>query len=104
MNVHQTFTKGFGRATLGLAAAFTLSAGLAFFPAGHVSAQSSNGDIAFDMEDIRFVFHDANRKIRKVNVCRYFRNVNVDAPPVELLVVHPPIGLHPPHFPRECHR
>ncbi|MEC4673837.1 MAG: hypothetical protein VST68_06585, partial [Nitrospirota bacterium] len=54
MRVHPTFTQGLGRAALGLAAV-VLSAGLALLPAGSASAQSPNGDIAFDMEDMRFI-------------------------------------------------
>ena len=54
MRVLQTFTKGLGRAAFGLAAV-VLSAGLAVGPVANVSAQSSNQDLAFDMEDIQFI-------------------------------------------------
>ena len=57
MRVQHTFTEGFGRAALGLAAALTLSAGLALLPAGSVYAQSPNQDLAFDMEDMRFILN-----------------------------------------------
>ena len=55
MKVHHTFTHGLGRAAVGLAAAFALSAGLALLPAGSANAQSPNADLAFDLEDMRFI-------------------------------------------------
>ena len=55
MRIYHTFTQGLGRAAVGLAAAFALSAGLALLPAGSANAQSPNADLAFDLEDMRFI-------------------------------------------------
>ena len=54
MRIHQTIFRGLGRAACGVAA-LVLSAGLAIGPVGNVNAQSPNQDLAFDMEDMRFI-------------------------------------------------